>query len=477
MLQATEGLRYRGVSVGWALRVSYHVYLRDRLSRRGSLRRRLRAVLEPLALLARNLWRGRRSREAVEEALRPLSTQPREQVVVVCDGSGHTEDMARDLLARFAPLEVLLLSSNSAVCARMRDRFPACVDVYGVLARFSPRLLPDALRLFVRLARRLPRRPLTLLLFLLPRVISFLQAVRFYERFFETARASAVVTMCDSHWHEFTVTEAARGRGICTYTNLHGDPAVLIDLIPIASDRVFVWGERSRDHLVANGVPPDQVMISGNPKFDRVFSSYLPRRPEIRAALLRRLDLPPERPVVTFLSSGLLSTAELTEEVAFTLFSAFAAALTLPASALVKLHPNDDSPEMYRAWMDRLGARGMGLLQKEDLFEVLAATDIAVTFHSTTGLEAIGFGIPTLVMNFIPGIDVKEYITYAPDTIECRSEEALRETLRDLLARPERRRLEEERTRKGRTRYFQNGERFDTSAFVHDHILRETDGR
>jgi hypothetical protein len=475
MLEATEDVRCRDVSVGWALRVSYHAFLRDRLAIRRSLPGRLRALLEPLALVARNLLRGIRARPVVDQALESIPRSISDRALLVCDGSGHTEDMARDLLQKFGPQEVVVLSSNSQVAERFRGRFSSCVDVHEVLTRFDWRLVPGSLRLYARLVRRLPRRPPALLAFLLPRVLALVQAVRFYERLFESARPPAVVTLCDSHWHEFVITECARRRGLPTCTNLHGDPAVLIDLIPIASDRVFVWGDRSREHLIENGVPAEQVLVSGNPKFDRVFASFLPRRAEIRATLLARLGMPPEGPVVTFLSSGLLSTAELTEEVAFTLFRAFASALGGRGTALVKLHPHDDPPELYRSWMDRLGMGSAALLREENLFEVLAATDIAVTFHSTTGLEAIGFGIPTLLLNIIPRIDVKEYITYASEAIECRSEEELRTMLGDLVTRPDRLRSEIERTLAGRRKYFANSPEFNCSQFIHESILGHRD--
>jgi len=477
MLEATAGIRYRGISLGWALRVAFHAYQRERLTSGGMNLRRARRLLRETATLLWSLARGPGWRRAVAENLELAAAQPGGQVVVASDYSNHTEKMVRDCLEGFPPSAVLLVTASRTVHSRLRRRFPSCLDVYGVLRYFDWRLFLRSLRLSFELWKRLPGKSLSLAIFLLSRVPSVIQAIEFYERFFAAARARAVMTVCDTICHEYLMTVAARRAGVLTYTNLHGDPAVLFNLIPVASDRVFVWGERSRDHLVRNGVPPEKVLMSGNPKFDSAFSHYLPRRREIRAELERLHGLEPGRPIVTYLSSGLLSTPELTESASFDLLRSFLRALTggaagARANVVVKLHPTSDSPTLYRKWIEGLGGGlKVALLQKEDLFEVLAVTGIAVTFHSTTGLEAIGFGIPALVMNFLPGVDVRRYITYAEDALVTDSEESLREILGELLLSPERYREEAERTRKGRAKYFRNSEDFSASRFLRDELL------
>src|SRR6266540_2709285 len=373
MLEATAGVCYRGISLGWALRVTFYSHQRERCACRGSPLRGARLLFRETAMLLRNLARGPRWGGAVAKNLARVASEPAGQVVVVADYSGHPEKMVQGCLESFPPRSLLLVTGNRGVHSRLRRRYPSCLDVYGVLRYFDWRLFPRGLHASWRLWNRLPGKSLSLALFLLNRVPSVIQAIEFYERFFASARASALITMCDTLWHEYVMTMVARRSGVRTYTNLHGDPAVLVNLIPVASDLVFVWGDRSREHLIRNGVPAERVVISGNPKFDSAFSHYLPRRKEIRTEMERLHGLEPGRRTVTFLSSGLLSTAELTESATFQLFRSFHRALVGSpiAAGIVKLHPKSDDPGLYRGWLQRLGGgKRFILLQKEDLFEV-----------------------------------------------------------------------------------------------------------
>ena len=72
-----------------------------------------------------------------------------------------------------------------------------------------------------------------------------------------------------------------------------------------APERVFVWnGWQEREAVDVHGIPADRVVVTGAQCFDRWFGRQPSRD---REALCRQLGLPPERPIVLYVCSGLVS--------------------------------------------------------------------------------------------------------------------------------------------------------------------------
>ena len=139
---------------------------------------------------------------------------------------------------------------------------------------------------------------------------------------------------------------------------------------------------------------------------------------------------------------------------------------------VVKLHPAQDDKKIFRQWLEELKLSDKVLLfQKEDIFDVLTITDIAVTFHSTTGIEAIAFRIPLIILNIIKNVDVRDYITFIDDAIECKTSQEFQYIMTEMIAKPERYETEVNRTLQARGRYIKNSDTFNTSMFVRDYIM------
>ena len=142
----------------------------------------------------------------------------------------------------------------------------------------------------------------------------------------------------------------------------------------------------------------------------------------------------------------------------------------------MKLHPNTamDPKTVYQAWLQELGVSAdIQLLQSENLYDILGVTDIAVGTVSTTGLEAIGFGIPTITLYIINEVDIANYITFAGDTIECKTSQSFRRVLTEMVLESARFQLEAERTKRCREKYFKNSENFNSSEFIRNYIFAD----
>jgi hypothetical protein len=157
-------------------------------------------------------------------------------------------------------------------------------------------------------------------------------------------------------------------------------------------DIVCALGEDQRDYLLAGGIVPDRIVVTGQPSLDTV-SRTAPT--QLAAQLRECYRLPPGVPIVLCAvpQHGEHRMAswerhwQLTEEL-------FAALAVSGAAVLLSLHPKS-----RRADYVPVAARhGLALLD-ERLSEVLPAADLLVATFSSTVRWAIGLGIPAVVVD------------------------------------------------------------------------------
>jgi len=470
MVSDSDHIKYEGVSIGQALKVMFHSYLWTFEVTKNRRRGRLQATLRWVGVVCKRFGVGLflHTQRRVDPSLK----KGRGRIAVVCDHSNHVLKMTHDLLDQFQKEDILFVTSSRRVYSLAKEFYPFCIDLHQILNSVNWKRLFAYWRCYSQLRRCVQQVDVLFQFQFFLLICSILQAIEYYKEFFDAAEIDAVVTMSDRHWHEYVITKVAQQRGIRTYTNQHGEFADPIDYIPIASDEIFVWGDISRRFLLENGVPPSQVFISGNPKFDRVNSIFLPQKKEYQTQLQKKHNLNPEQLTVVLLSSGI--SPEIPENRVFEIVKCFCQATDIPVNLLIKLHPNPniDNPDLYENWLNSLDLLDrVKILQSDDLFEILAGTDVAVTLLSTTGLEALGFHIPTIMLDILEEVDLREYVTFMDDTILCQSSQEFYSILSNLVENPDHLNAEIERTQKSSLKYFKNSESFNTSEFVKHHIL------
>lgn len=472
MVLKSEHIEYRGVSLGQALKVPFHGFLRMQLVNQNSFFQIIVLVMRRLVSIIIRLASGILRKYTENEIGCGLENYRGKGVVVVLDHPGHVEKMARGLTERFRKDDIIIVTTSHQVYTNTKHDFPYCLEISGK-RNLSKLNLRTCWRYYKELCSSLPTGGILFNVEMFYMVCSVIQFIDYYNMFLNNVKVSAIMTMSDRHFNEYLITMVSRQKSIPTFTNQHGEFTDLFDYLPIISDVIFVWGERSRDHIIKNGVPPEKVVISGNPKFDRVYSDYLPRREAARGFFQNKYGLTTDLPVVTYLSPGIFSTPEITPERGLELFKCFCQCCQLPVNMVVKLHPYQDNIELFKSWIRDVNvSQNIPLLQMEDLFDVLTITDIAVTYHSTTGIEAIGFGIPTIVMNIVDGINIRDYVTFVDDTIECQSPEAFYIEIKNIIMKPDRFQRELERIRRIRGMYLKNSYNFNTAEFVYNFIFK-----
>ncbi len=201
---------------------------------------------------------------------------------------------------------------------------------------------------------------------------------------------------------------AARSLGIRTIGVQHGTigpehtmymvPRGQLDGAPVP-DLFAAWGEFAADVLCHVGAfPHDRLSVVGAPRLDAWASSQLPGS-EARD----RLGFAADDVVILFTSEG------------FALSQSVVRGLLEVARAqpewriVIKVHPNDRSPDAYQRLMSAVRVTNMACVRGA-LAEHMAACDVLVSGASTTVLEALLCGKAVVSANFPSEPDRYPYV-------------------------------------------------------------------
>jgi hypothetical protein len=171
---------------------------------------------------------------------------------------------------------------------------------------------------------------------------------------------------------------SARPLGIPTFSLVHG---VLnehaVGYVPVLADRIFCWGEMQRRQFLAEGEPPEKLVVAGCPRLTRDLTVT-------RADARRKLGLAVEMPVVLF------GTTMIGEQARLDMADLFCAALENidDVSGVVRLHPADRL-DVYTSVARRYPNVRFSANGDATLDEALAATDIVVVPNSGLGSDAL----------------------------------------------------------------------------------------
>jgi CDP-glycerol glycerophosphotransferase (TagB/SpsB family) len=174
---------------------------------------------------------------------------------------------------------------------------------------------------------------------------------------------------------------------------------------PISADKITATGPHSKRQLVALGEVADKIVITGDPKHDglgKLRSS--PPDPKLFEEL--GIDRSSKVILLTTQPTGF----EIPEESNQRLIKGLMNSLPkLPNCQLViKLHPSEDG-KLTRRLNAEYGKLAI-ITKNTNLHELILASDVLVTVHSTTGLEAMLLGKPVLVINLTGKPDMMPYV-------------------------------------------------------------------
>ena len=229
----------------------------------------------------------------------------------------------------------------------------------------------------------------------------FIDIIRYGEitkEVIHTEKPDVVVTIDDRSPFGKTVNVISKSLGVPTLMVQHGIVADHPIYGPICSDKMAVFGHAFKDALVKRGVNPDDIVVTGQPRFDVLVNTKYDKK-----WIYEKLNLNGEKGLIVFASTDLPD-----DEKELTVRELCAAMKQFPDKQLViKPHPSDDGA----MFVDLLCKFNLDAIVVHDyLYELLSACDLLITTWSTVGLEAMILDKPIIVINLMNRPDMTSYV-------------------------------------------------------------------
>lgn len=187
-----------------------------------------------------------------------------------------------------------------------------------------------------------------------------------------------------------------------------------------------VYGEAVKAFLVKEaGYPEERLLITGCPRWDVIKHKKLFNR----KSFLEKLNLDSKKKVITIFSQKLIKREDriyFNNEV----LKAIKTGLE-DVEIIWKPHPRENIQEIQTI-IKKHGIKNIHLEKDLPLFDVLNASDLAITVHSTVGLEAMLFDKPVITL-IPPGEEENNLFKNTGATIKVDNHNDLAQTLQLVL--------------------------------------------
>jgi hypothetical protein len=169
-------------------------------------------------------------------------------------------------------------------------------------------------------------------------------------------------------------------------------------LIHVTPDRVFVWNMRQRAEAVQmHGVPPEQVTVTGAPRFDEFFA-MTPQT--TREAFFAAHGLDAQQPLITYLCSSQFVAAAEVQFVSHWIEEIRRAPALRACNVLVRPHPREQKQwKGFGSGVERVAlSYPLALNADQTLFDSVYHSAAVVGLNTSAQLEAAIVGRPVLTI-------------------------------------------------------------------------------
>ncbi|MFB0500168.1 MAG: UDP-N-acetylglucosamine 2-epimerase [Candidatus Hadarchaeaceae archaeon] len=159
--------------------------------------------------------------------------------------------------------------------------------------------------------------------------------------------------------------------------------------------KIAVWGIFTKGMFVGEGMDPEKVIITGNPRLDVVCKGKFNKD-----EFYRKLKLSKDKKIVALATSGLVEAGLWTDNDMRILVRAVSDAVErFPNLQLViKPHPRESIKE-FKRYLPPKSANTI-VAKNIALYDLINVCELLMTEVSTAALEAVAFGKPVLILNF-----------------------------------------------------------------------------
>lgn len=167
---------------------------------------------------------------------------------------------------------------------------------------------------------------------------------------------------------------AANAAGLTTATLMHGSPN-LANYVPVLADYALLWGDAQLEWIERHS-PGTKSIVVGRPEIDLI---PVARRPAKR--------------IVVCHSRERLSRTE-----ALMLVTQLCAFREEGMAIVLRLHPTVTKAQLDQRWASVAELADVVVVGQSSLLSSLEASDVVVCVASSSAVEAVEFGVPTVVI-------------------------------------------------------------------------------
>ena len=163
----------------------------------------------------------------------------------------------------------------------------------------------------------------------------------------------------------------------------------------IESLNMAVLSPSSKSSYVSEGVPPENVFVTGQLRFDLIWQKKFSR-----SQIMKELSVSEDVGIIVLATQPLVESYFWTEAERdeFTRVVVYALKEFSDKQLVIKLHPDEDM-EVYQKILANIGEDKTIICQDIDIYELLNACELLMTAYSTVALEAMLFDKPVITLN------------------------------------------------------------------------------
>jgi len=194
--------------------------------------------------------------------------------------------------------------------------------------------------------------------------------------------------------------------------------------------KMAVFGDATKDLLVSEGVAPDRIIVTGNPKFDKLFRA---RESGFKKKICEKWHIPVDHNIILLATQFNVEVKiwTLQQREKFVLAIASSVAKLPDTNLIIKVHPPQEDEKNYIEIAKGITPQPI-VCKFDPIDELISSSEIIITTESTIGLEAMALGKPVIIVDLFSGLGVSSFYDNS-GAIHVTEEQEMFPTIKNIL--------------------------------------------
>jgi UDP-N-acetylglucosamine 2-epimerase len=219
------------------------------------------------------------------------------------------------------------------------------------------------------------------------RFVETIRLIELVNKMYEVEKNKVVVLAEDNHDLGRSAALVARKKQIKSLVVQHGLNYGNPIFNEVIADKMAVFGEKEKQHLVDGGADSEKIVVTGQPRFDEITM----RKRNLRNESCRKFGLDDKKKIIIFGAQPPQSQVIINANIEFVeTINQIINSGDERFEFVVKLHPRmekEDFPAL---------PENVKVFKEVNLYDLFDCCDLLVTCYSTVGLEAVFLGCPCI---------------------------------------------------------------------------------